>query len=99
ERRAIDPSLWIVFIPDQGFLGRHAACCRTCPAAGWKTEHTESEGSDTPADFDPFSDTDPVDSQTYKRAWARGISAASLALILRRSTRRILLNVRNADLK
>ena len=39
--------------------------------AGWKAEHTESEGSDAPTDFDPFIDTDPADSQIYKHAWAR----------------------------
>ncbi len=39
--------------------------------AGWKAEHTESEGSDAPTDFDPFIDTDPADSQIYKQAWTR----------------------------
>ena len=39
--------------------------------AGWKTEHSEYEGFDSPAEFDPFPDADPVESQVYKRAWAR----------------------------
>jgi len=39
--------------------------------AGWTAENTESEGSDAPADFVPFSDAESIDSQTYKRAWAQ----------------------------
>lgn len=39
--------------------------------AGWREEHVKSEVSDASIDFDSFSEDDSVDSQTYKRAWAR----------------------------
>ena len=39
--------------------------------SGWKEEQVESGVSDAPIDFDPFFEHNSVDSQTYKRAWAR----------------------------
>ncbi len=42
-------------------------------------EHSEYEGFDSPAEFDPFPDADPVESQVYKHAWA-GLLASCEAL-------------------
>jgi hypothetical protein len=50
--------------PDMSYVSERAP-------SGWPAEHTKSEGFNSPADFDPFPDADPVDSQIYKRAWAR----------------------------
>ena len=38
---------------------------------GWKKRHMGIEETDVPIDYDPFLEDEPVDSQTYKRAWAR----------------------------
>ena len=46
--------------------------------AGWKTEHSEYEGFDSPAEFDPFPNADPVESKVYKRAWARLLAKVNI---------------------
>jgi len=60
---------------------------------GWRQQHGQPTNVEDSQGFESLSEVEEVDSSEYKQAWARGIGAARLAPIWRRSTRLILSSV------